>query len=165
MEIYLMQHGLALSAEENAERPLSQAGIQGIKATGAAIKRQGLSFDLILHSPKKRARQTAALIAEMINFPYSDLTETPLLLPQSSAEEVVGFLARNKMEQKVLLVGHLPLLPVLAARLLNEEANVGIRFENGGLCRIDVSAWNPAAAELVYLLTADQLRLTVFHGS
>ena len=82
MEIYLMQHGLALSAEENAERPLSEAGIQGIKATGAAIKRQGISFDLILHSPEKRTRQTAALIAEIINFPYSDLTETTLLLPQ-----------------------------------------------------------------------------------
>jgi len=159
MEIYLMQHGLALSAEENAERPLSEAGIQGIKATGAAIKRQGISFDLILHSPEKRTRQTAALIAEIINFPYSDLTETTLLLPQASPEEVVDFLSRSKKDQAVLLVGHLPLLPILAARLLNEEANAGIRFENGGLCRIDVSAWSPVASELVCLLTPEQLHL------
>ena len=35
-----------------------------------------LSFDVIVTSPKKRAKQTAALVAAAIGFPLSDIVET-----------------------------------------------------------------------------------------
>ena len=69
MKVYLMQHALAYSSEEDQERPLSPAGIDQAKAAAKGIKRLGLTFDLIVTSPKRRAHQTAALIAEGVRFP------------------------------------------------------------------------------------------------
>ena len=69
MKLYLMQHALAYSAEEDSERPLSPAGINQAKASARGIKRLGLEFDLIVASPKRRAHQTAALIAERAPLP------------------------------------------------------------------------------------------------
>ena len=69
MKLYLMQHALAYPAEEFGERPLSPAGIKQAKAAGRGIKKLGLGFDLIVTSQKRRAQQTAALIAEAVRYP------------------------------------------------------------------------------------------------
>ena len=69
MELYLLQHGLALPAEEDPEQPLAKEGVAQIQAAGRVLQRLGVRPGLIACSPKKRARQSAALIAEAINFP------------------------------------------------------------------------------------------------
>ncbi|NIP26414.1 MAG: hypothetical protein GWN81_17525, partial [Phycisphaerae bacterium] len=84
MKLYLMQHALAYSAEEDAERALKPEGIEQAKRAARGIKILGLAFDLILTSPKRRAQQTAALIAEAVRYPYSDILATDAVLPNES---------------------------------------------------------------------------------
>ena len=48
MRLYLMQHALAYSAEEDAERPLNPDGVKQAKHSASGIKRLGLVFDLIM---------------------------------------------------------------------------------------------------------------------
>ncbi|MEJ2700720.1 MAG: histidine phosphatase family protein [Desulfuromonadales bacterium] len=81
MELYLMQHGQAVPESENPEKPLSREGVAQIQASAAAMRKLGISLDTLIHSPKKRAKQTAALIAEALNYPHSDLVETELVEP------------------------------------------------------------------------------------
>lgn len=158
MQLYLMQHGLALSKEDDPERPLSPAGVDQVRESAAGIRQLRLSFDLIAASPKRRAQQTAALVAEAVRYPYSDILTTEALLPQANPEEVLTHLESEADDSRILLVGHLPLLEVLAARLLGGGQ---IAFEQAGLCLLE-KAVADEVARLQFLLTAAHLsRFTI----
>ncbi|MGD9339110.1 MAG: histidine phosphatase family protein [Syntrophobacterales bacterium] len=76
MEIYLMQHGPNLSKDEDPEESLSPEGEAQVSKAAQAIKRMGLGFEVIIASPKKRSKQTAAIVAEAVGFPVEDILET-----------------------------------------------------------------------------------------
>ena len=152
MKVYLMQHALAYSSEENQERPLSPAGIDQAKAAAKGIKRLGLTFDLIVASPKRRAHQTAALIAEGVRFPHSDILTTEAVLPQSQPQELLDLLQKEVPQSSVLVVGHMPQLGELSSQLLQGGE---VLFENAGLACFETSSSHPA--RLKFLLTAQQL--------
>lgn len=149
-----MQHALAYSAEENVERPLSPAGVDQAKAASRGIKRLGLSFDLIIASPKRRAQQTAALIAEGVRFPYSDILTTETILPDSSPHDLFALLQKESAESQILVVGHLPHLAKLASDLLRGGELV---IENAGLTCFDISG--SRSAKLEFHLKTKQLIL------
>lgn len=159
MQLYLMQHGQALPETENPERPLSREGVAQIQASAAAMKRLGIALDLIVCSPKKRSHQSAALVAEGVNYPYSDIVETEAVKPTAPADDAVSFLRQHTDCSSVLIAGHLPSLARIAAQLLGGDTPVRLRFENGGLCRLDTAELAPGMAELVFHLPAAQLRM------
>jgi phosphohistidine phosphatase len=159
MQLYLMQHGQAVPETENTERPLSREGVAQIQASAAAMKRLGIALDLIVSSPKKRSRQSAALVAEGVNYPYSDILESDAVKPTAPAVDTLLFLRQNSESNSVLIAGHLPSLSNIASLLLGGNAPVRLRFENGGLCRIDTADLSPGEAELIFHLSAAQMRL------
>jgi phosphohistidine phosphatase SixA len=63
MEIYLMQHGEAYAKDRDPERSLTPNGEDQIHSSGKALRKLGVDVDLIVSSPKKRARQTAEIVA------------------------------------------------------------------------------------------------------
>ncbi len=152
MKVYLMQHALAYSSQEDQERPLSPAGIDQAKAAAKGIKRLGLSFDLIVTSPKRRAHQTAALIAEGVRFPHSDIMTSEVVLPQGQPQELLDLLQKESPQSSVLVVGHMPHLEKLSSQLLQGGEML---FENAGLACFEISSSHPARLE--FLLTAQQL--------
>ena len=154
MKLYLMQHALAYPAEENPERALSPTGIGQAKAAGRGIKRLNLSFDLIVASPKRRSHQTAALIAESVRFPYSDILTTEAVLPDRSAQELLTLLQKESAENHVLVVGHMPHLAKVASALLQGGR---LQIENAGLTCFDFN--QPEAATLEFHLRPEQLAL------
>ncbi len=138
-----MQHALAYPAEMDVERPLSPDGINQAKAAARGIKRLGLDFDLIIASPKRRSHQTAALIAEKIRYPYSDILTTETILPERPPQQLLELLQKEAAEQRVLAVGHMPHLAELARELLRGgELQIG----NAGLTCFDL-ARQPARLE------------------
>lgn len=159
MELYLMQHGQAVPEEENPEQPLSREGVAQIQYSAAAMKRMGIVFDAIVCSPKKRSRQSAALVAEGVNYPYSDIIETEKVKATAPADEAVSFLRELGAVQRVLIAGHLPSLARIASLLLGGDHPVRVRFENGGLCRIDSEKAEAGEGELVFRIPAEQMRM------
>ncbi|BCR06753.1 hypothetical protein DESUT3_38220 [Desulfuromonas versatilis] len=159
MELYLMQHGQAVAKEEDPEQPLSREGVEAIKASAAAIRRMGLHFDVIIASPKRRSRQTAALVAEAVNYPYSDIVETELVKPMTAPGETLKFLQQYLGEGAVLIAGHLPSLGEIASSLLSDGSKVHLHFENGGLCHLSVPNLPTYEAQLRWSLTAAQLAM------
>ena len=138
MEIYLMQHGQAVSEQEDPARPLSREGVEQIKLAAKAITRLGLSFDVIICSPKRRSHQTAALVAEALRYPYSDILESQTVLPDADPAELIKKLSQM-IGDKILVVGHLPHLSRLIARLLGSERDL-VWIENGGLTCLELGA-------------------------
>ena len=154
MELYFMQHGQALSEQEDPARPLSREGVAQIQASANAIQRLGLSFDVIVCSPKRRSHQSAALVAEACRYPYSDILESEAVLPKAEPEELMHKLAQL-IGDKILVVGHLPNLSRLVSHLLDTEKEQ-VRFENGGLVCIEKSVDHNL---LTTVMTAEQMCL------
>ncbi len=154
MKLYLMQHALAFSAEEDKERPLTPEGIAQAKAAAKGIKRLGLTFELIIASPKRRARQTASLIAESVRFPYSDILISDALLPAAEPQALRDLLHAEPAASAILVVGHLPQLAQLAKDLLPGS---NLLFANAGLVCIEIDESQPSG--LRSMLTNQQLAL------
>lgn len=92
------------------QRSLTARGKSRIRKIAAAMKAMGLSFDCILTSPLRRARQTADMVAKVL--PARDkLILTGTLAAGRREGAVLKFLAGMKPRPKnVLLVGHEPQL-------------------------------------------------------
>lgn len=159
MEIYLMQHGLAVSEQEDPERPLSPSGKAQIEKSAAAIRVMGLRFDLIVASTKKRSKQTAHIVADAIGYPAGAVIETESVKPTAPPGESIDFISRFRQKNSILIAGHLPSLAKIASSLLAGNAEVAIRFENGGLCRIDIETLPAHNGVLGWYLTPAQLAL------
>lgn len=152
MKLYLMQHALAYPVEKDPERPLSPVGIEQAQAAALGLKRYGLNFDLIITSPKRRAQQTAALVAERVRYPYSDIVTTTAVLPDHQPQELLDLLQTEPLDSSILVVGHMPHLANLAHELMQGGE---LLFTNAGLTCLDFSG--PKTASLEFHITAAQL--------
>ena len=59
MYLYLVHHGVAVGPEEDARRPLSAVGLAGAARVAALAAAKGAKPDIVWHSGKLRAKQTA----------------------------------------------------------------------------------------------------------
>ena len=159
MEIYLMQHGAALPKEQDLEEGLSPDGKARIHASGKALKKMGISFDVILSSPKKRSKQTASIVAEEVGFPLDRIIQTDKVKALTPPEETIKTLAEYAGNQSILIAGHLPSVAEVASFLLTQGSKATIEFERGGCCRIDVEDLTTHSGHLKWYLTPEQLAL------
>ncbi len=159
MEIYLVRHGSAHMEEDDPERHLNNDGINQCHLTGKALKRLGIIFDLIVSSPKVRARQTAEIIAEEVDYSSKEIMISELLKPSTDPKETISFLNNLTEKKKVLLAGHLPLLGNLALELLSKPSGGSFHFETGTVCLIEVELPISRAGKFHWFLTPDLLKL------
>ena len=159
MEIYLMQHGEAYPEDQDPERSLTPKGEEQIRSTGKALKKLGVDVDLMVSSPKKRARQTAEIVAGELDSSKDGIEITESLEPLAPSEDLIAYLRRFGDRRKVLLAGHLPSLGRIASGLVSEGGDVSVHFEMGGLCRIDVEALPTHKGGLRWILSPAHLRL------
>jgi phosphohistidine phosphatase len=131
MEIYLVQHAEAKSKEEDPQRSLSDLGARNAKAVAALAARLDLEVSQIRHSGKRRAEQTAVILAEELN-PSQGVTSVSGLGPLDEVEPVAVELARS--DEPVILVGHLPFMERLVGQLVASNAELPVvKFRNAGL--------------------------------
>ena len=115
MDLYLMQHGVAVPESEDPDRPLSVEGRSQIEASAVAMKKLRLSFDLIIATPRKRSRETAEIIAAAVGYPAESIMISDTLLPAAPPERALDALDQFESSHKIFIAGHLPALASLAA--------------------------------------------------
>ena len=131
MELYLVQHGEAKPESEDPERPLTDRGSEMVRTMAAWAAQVGLKVDQIRHSGKRRAEQTAALLAERLN-PAKGVIAVEGLKPNDDVRPVAEAIQAEKAA--VMLVGHLPHLSRLASLLLTGDPDSGVlRFQMAGI--------------------------------
>lgn len=153
-----MRHGTPHSAEEDPEKSLNSIGREQCKTAGEALKRLNLNAGLVVSSPKVRALQTAEIVAESLEYNKDDIKVTSLLEPNGSPKDVLSYLKDFLDKSKVLLVGHLPLLPKIASELINTEPCLSMNFETACVCRIDVDELAENSGTLRWFLLQEQLK-------
>jgi len=127
MFIYLVQHAEAKSKHEDIERGLSDQGLQDIQRMATFLQGR-VDAGHILHSGKKRARQTAEVLADILNIAHMEAT--PDLGPMADPGVWSAHLA--SMTENIMLVGHLPHMSRLAALLLSKDARREVvQFQTG----------------------------------
>lgn len=121
MILYLVRHGdYDLEATSDEARVLSPKGHKITAAMARLLTSSGFdSPEIIVTSPLIRARETARIMAKEFA-PNATIEINGGLLSGRDIESAMSIIASNKKECDVLmLVGHDPLLSVLASVLLN----------------------------------------------
>jgi len=130
MALYLVQHGLSLPKEIDSERGLSEEGRSEVERIAGVAKGYGVTVSFIVHSGKKRALQTAEIMAAYLK-PHLGIRPTSGLDPNDDVEPWV-----KKLESAAdtMLVGHLPFLEKLVSRLIiGKPEPVVFKLQNGGI--------------------------------
>ncbi len=131
MKLYLVQHAKAALKQVDPERSLTEEGRRDIQKVAAFIKPLNLCVDYLWHSGKRRAVQTAEILAEVIKMNKAQ-TMRDGLGPNDDVSVLRSELA--SAEQDVMIVGHLPFLSKLASLLLGGSESVNrVAFKQGGI--------------------------------
>jgi len=155
MRLYLVQHGEALAKDEDPDRPLSPGGRADMGRMGGFLARARVRPERILHSGKTRARQSAELLADALQVP-GEVEYRDGLEPNDPVEPLS--LACGRWHEDTLLVGHLPLMAQLTARLvMGDEGTPVCNFHPGTVVcleRSETAHWALAWMVRPHLLAA-----------
>jgi phosphohistidine phosphatase len=112
--LLLVHHGDAVGPAVDPMRPLSDRGVTASTALAATAAARGVRPDLIWHSGKIRAIQTAQLFRQACN-PQAAFAAVHGLQPGDPPRWIRDELLGN--DRSILLVGHMPHLPSLLSLL------------------------------------------------
>ncbi len=113
MRLYLVQHGEAKAEAEDPERSLTMKGVKETRKVSDSAKRLGIRPSRIYHSGKKRAEQTAMIIAGALDL------SAQLGQGLNPNDDVRPWAARiSGGAEDLMIVGHLPFLEKLASFLV-----------------------------------------------
>lgn len=113
MKLFLLRHAEAAYGPPDPERQLTEAGHRMARDLAAFIAdKPALHADSIWVSPYARAQQTAAPIIRQLS---AVVTIVPELVPEADPHALLRRL--KSQEGSLLLVGHNPLLSILACHL------------------------------------------------
>jgi phosphohistidine phosphatase len=137
--LILMRHGPAgnrekLEFEDDGLRPLTDKGRKVVRTVARRLRKQGLLPDLILTSPLVRARETAEIVADVLE-PSCGVVHDDALVFGTPIPVVVDTLARHfEKAALILAVGHETDLSQLASTLVSGRPHSAIEIRKGGWC-------------------------------
>ena len=118
--LVLVHHGDALGPEVDPMRPLSSPGQAASARLAAAVAERGVRPDVVWHSGKFRARQTAEAFWRACN-PLAAFSAARGLQPTDPPRQIRDQLEGEKCT--TVLVGHMPHLVRLLRMLCGESPN------------------------------------------
>ena len=111
MELYILRHGDAENGSPDSQRQLSDYGRQQVTSQAKQHSQRLATIESVITSPLIRASQTAELVMSQAAI-HCTPQITDCLLPNAQVAAVEQLLEKNN-SQRILLVGHLPLLDQL----------------------------------------------------
>lgn len=146
--LILMRHGRTQehSAEGDKGRALTDRGEQDAQAMGKRITARAGAPGFVVTSDATRARETAALAARGAGY-RGEVHRDPAIY-DAEWEDVLGVVqALPDAADIVLLVGHNPGLPILAAHLLAPPAAAPALPPAGAIIlHLDIDRWAEAGS-------------------
>ena len=159
MKLYFLRHASAADvAPSDAERELTKEGEEESRIAGAALATLGVKPGHIFSSPLVRARQTAEIAAQELDFtsPVEILDE---LLNDASTPSLLKALKSHHEAGELLLVGHMPRLADHVAALIDAQSAGGLSLGKGSVACVELDHLRPGAGQLRWFMRQKQLRL------
>ena len=129
MRVYLVHHGVAVDAAEDARRPLSPVGLANAARVAAKAAALGAKPDVVWHSGKLRAKQTALEFWRACNA-LAEFCVSKDLQPDDPPQRIRDRL-RGELRD-IAIAGHFPHLPRLLALLIT-GGEAGVDFPINGV--------------------------------
>lgn len=139
--IYLVQHGQAMSKDEDPQRPLNLEGRSETERIAELAAKLDLDIQEIRHSGKTRAEETAVIFGRALGL-MGQVTAVDGLNPTDDVKPIVDELAVES--EPIMLVGHLPFMPRLVGQLVHRDPEKSpVEFSNSGIvCLVrDTEGW------------------------
>lgn len=164
----LMRHGKSdwdAPFDIDFDRPLANRGRRDSPLMGEYMAELNLMPDRIVSSPAERARQTAELFAEAVD--YRQKIRWVESAYAASSGELMSVLRQQPDEAShILMIGHNPGLEDLAATIIGADAYgmaLGVRLPTAALAHIalNVDSWSEIQAncgQLQWLVTPKLLK-------
>ena len=149
MLLTLWRHGEAAYSRPDSQRPLTERGVQHVRATvgfyRSLCQHRGLGRPIVCtHSPYVRTKQTASLIASELSL--SEVLSRELLAPGQTNYVSGDYLSEESGHQ--LVVGHQPYLSQLIDVWCATAAHISL--SPGGFAIIELNAPCRGGGELLY---------------
>jgi phosphohistidine phosphatase len=136
MSLFLVRHGISQSPDKDPDPGLTKEGIADVERIASVAKGYNVYVPAIVHSEKKRAKQTAEILAAVLQ-PEKGVTQREGLKPM---DDVAAFSRHIKREENLMVVGHLPFLEKLTAYLITGSIEPSVfQFQNGGIICLDIN--------------------------
>ncbi len=134
MKLYLVQHGIALKEDVDPKKGLSREGkIQTLRVL-AFLGAKGFNVDVLWHSNKQRAIDTAKVITD--NIQVGEVSTRNDLSPLSEVGDLP--LQITNLNKNLMIVSHLPFLNRLLSKLiLGVDVYELILFRNSCIVCLD----------------------------
>ena len=134
MEVLVVRHGLAEDSS-SGERALTEEGrAQFQKICRRLVDSLALSFDLLLHSPLLRAKQTADIFCDF--FPVEKREESDQLKPDADVEPLFEMMGAFSVPS-LALVGHQPFLSEFISVSLADKGRSFVSLSRGGMAFLE----------------------------
>ena len=133
--LYLVHHGDAVGPDVNPMRPLSDRGRAEVEMLAQQAAARGMKPDVIWHSGKLRARQTADAYLRCCN-PLAAFSATRGLQPTDPVSWILDTMTGDT--RHIMLAGHFPHLPRLLGRLITGDDEAGpVDFPLNGVVALE----------------------------
>ena len=129
MHLFLVHHGVAVGPEEDPRRPLSNVGLAGAARVAQKAASLGAKPDVVWHSGKLRAKQTAQEFWRACNA-LAEFAVAKDLQPDDPPQWIRDRLRGETRD--VAIAGHFPFMPRLLA-LLTIGGEAGVDFPLNGI--------------------------------
>ena len=136
MKLFLVHHGDAVGPEVDARRPLSAPGREHVERLAAEAAARGMKPEIVWHSGKLRARQTAEAFWRTCNA-LADFSATKDLQPDDPPSWMADRLRGEARD--LLITGHFPYLPRLLAVLVPSAQGAGGSFPLHGVVALETT--------------------------
>jgi phosphohistidine phosphatase len=158
VRVILFRHGIAHDrADPNCpvdpERALTDEGKKKTRKSAKGLKAMGVAPTRILTSPYKRAKETAAIVAEVLGIDGSKVTMTDALLPEAAPYSIFHALyAFHATDEEVICVGHAPNIDRVIAVALTGERTPVTELKKSGACLLAVEDLPRTKAALIWMI-------------
>ncbi|MGM0913936.1 MAG: phosphohistidine phosphatase SixA [Pseudomonadota bacterium] len=153
--LLIMRHGEAGPGRPDVERELTGHGQQEVRRMAAWLAdRDDLAGLRLLASPYRRARQSAAALAEALE---AEIETLPLITPDDPPQGVADWLLEQPHGRPLLLVSHMPLVGALSGLLVEGRADRGLAFPTAGVAELEAEVWAAGCARLARFVTPADL--------
>ena len=137
MAIYLSQHGKSASKDVDPQRGLTREGAVEVTRVAETLADAGVVVDVIWHSGKARASQSAEIFAASLRPKHGVKSRTGL----DPLDDVVTLAKELPTDRDEMYVCHLPFMERIVSYLITGDAGGRVVvFRNGGVVRLDRDA-------------------------
>jgi len=147
MRLWIGRHGEAsFNAPSDRERPLTPNGIGQTRMLARKHARNLSNITEIWSSPLRRAQETAALYAKMLDLSIETRT---FLSPDTDPERVVSKLSECDSGDELLIISHQPLVGELVSLLVAGNIYESHPFSTSELVLLELDLAGPGLATQV----------------